>query len=64
MPVVVEITTVSGKTERMRLPVEIWERNTSWTFRYPATERISTVQIDPDRVFPDHNPDNNRWEAP
>ncbi len=63
MPVVVEITTVSGKKERVRLPVEIWERNSSWTFRHPTTERISSVQLDPDRVFPDHNPDNNRWET-
>lgn len=63
MPVVVEITTVSGRKERVRLPVEIWERNSSWTFRYAATERISSVQLDPDRVFPDHNPDNNRWET-
>ncbi len=64
MPVVVDITTKSGETHRVKLPVEIWERNRSWTFRHPTTEEVVSVQLDPDKVFPDHNPDNNRWEAP
>lgn len=63
MPVVVDITTKSGETHRVKLPVEIWERNTSWTFSFPSTEEVVAVQLDPDRVYPDHNPDNNRWEA-
>lgn len=63
MPVVMDITDKSGKTERVKLPVEIWERNTSWTFRFPSTEEIASVQLDPDKIYPDHNPNNNRWEA-
>ncbi|MEC3881202.1 M1 family metallopeptidase [Parapedobacter sp. 10938] len=62
MPVVVDITTESGKVHRVKLPVEIWERNTQWTFKAPTDEKIVTVQLDPDKVYPDHNPDNNRWE--
>ncbi|MGV3761960.1 M1 family metallopeptidase [Parapedobacter sp.] len=62
MPVVVDITTESGKVHRMKLPVEIWERNTKWTFKAPTDEKIVTVQLDPDKVYPDHNPDNNRWD--
>lgn len=62
MPVVVDITTESGKVHRVRLPVEIWERNNKWTFKAPTDENIVTVQLDPDKVYPDHNPDNNRWE--
>jgi len=64
MPVVADITTKNGKTHRVRLPVEIWERNDSWTFWYPTTEEVVSVQLDPDKVFPDHQPENNRWEAP
>ena len=63
MPVVVDITTKSGKVHRVKLPVEIWERNSQWTFKAPTDEEIIAVQLDPDRVYPDHNPDNNRWEA-
>jgi hypothetical protein len=63
MPVILEISTKSGKTDRIKLPVEIWERNTSWTFLYPSTEEILSVISDPDHVLPDHNPENNTWKS-
>jgi aminopeptidase N len=62
MPVILEIKTVSGKTDRIKLPVEIWERNTSWTFKYPSTEEIESVTYDPDKVLPDYNESNNVWK--
>lgn len=62
MPVILEIKTVSGKTDRVKLPVEIWERNSAWSFFYPSTEEIQSVTYDPDNVFPDINPDNNVWK--
>lgn len=61
MPVILEIKTKSGKTDRIKLPVEIWERNTSFTFKYPSTEAIESVTYDPDKVLPDFNPTNNVW---
>ncbi|HEY0897686.1 MAG TPA: M1 family metallopeptidase [Sphingobacteriaceae bacterium] len=61
MPVILEIKTKSGKTERKTLPVEIWERNKSWVYKYPSTEEIESVTLDPARVLPDHNPANNSW---
>ena len=63
MPVLLEITTVSGKKERVTIPVEVWERNSSWSYVYPSTEALLSVEIDPDKELPDHNPDNNRWKA-
>ncbi len=62
MPVILEIKTVSGKTDRVKLPVEVWERNSTWTFKYPSTEAIESVTYDPDNVFPDFNPANNTWK--
>ena len=59
MPVVLDIKTVSGKTTRIKLPVEIWERNTSWTFKAPVTEAVESVVLDPEKAFPDINPANN-----
>lgn len=61
MPVVVEYTTLSGKTGRKQLPVEIWQNNASWIFRIDVEEELSKVVIDPDRVFPDRNSTNNTW---
>ncbi|WP_423148893.1 M1 family metallopeptidase [Rubrolithibacter danxiaensis] len=63
MPVVLEVKTVSGKTDRVKLPVEIWERNITWTFKYPSTEKIESVTFDPDHVLPDHNSENDVWKA-
>ena len=48
-----------GHIGRVKLPVEIWERNTSWTFKAPVTEAVESVTLDPDKAFPDINPLNN-----
>ncbi|MEN5088241.1 M1 family metallopeptidase [Sphingobacterium faecium] len=63
MPVVVEATTASGKKIRKKLPVEIWERNKSFDFKLDSREPLTSVQLDPDHVFPDHVPENNIWTA-
>lgn len=61
MPVVIEVHTVSGGKIRKKLPVEVWQRNTSWRFKLKTTERLTRVIIDPDNVYPDVNPTNNIW---
>ncbi|WP_395054078.1 M1 family metallopeptidase [Flavobacterium sp.] len=61
MPVVVEFKTKSGITSRMTLPVEIWKRNTSWTFKFNSTEELDTITLDPENAFPDSNDENNVW---
>ncbi|MBS0030130.1 M1 family metallopeptidase [Chitinophaga hostae] len=63
MPVVLAIKDVNGKTDTVRLPVEIWQRTATWTFRYPSTVKIRSVVIDPAGNFPDINPSNNSWNA-
>ncbi len=62
-PMILDVKTKSGKTSRVNLPVEIWQRNVSWTFSYPSTEEIVSVTSDPDHVLPDHNTDNNVWKG-
>lgn len=63
MPVVIEYTTKSGKTERKNLPVEVWQNNASWKVRLNTTEELQKVVIDPDHSFPDMNPANNTWKS-
>jgi hypothetical protein len=63
MPVVLEIKTKSGMTNRVQLPVEIWQRNTNWAFKNASTEEIESITIDPDHAFPDINPANNVWSS-
>jgi aminopeptidase N len=59
MPLVVEITTVSGKKERHEFPVEIWSYGSNYTFKSNTTEAIQSVVIDPDKIYPDVNRNNN-----
>ncbi len=63
MPVILDIKTVSGKITRVKLPVEIWQRNKSWSFKHNSTEEIESIVLDPDHVFPDSNEDNNSWKS-
>jgi len=63
MPVILAIKTKSGQILNTNLPVEVWQRNKSWTFKYPSTEEIESITIDPAHVFPDSNPTNNSWVA-
>lgn len=63
-PMILEIKTKSGKVSRVTLPVEIWQRNVSWTFKHPSTEEIVSVSSDPDHVLPDFNSSNDNWKAP
>lgn len=63
MPIVVDVKTKSGKVTRVNLPVEIWQRNNSWSFKHNSTEEIESITLDPDHVFPDNNESNNIWTA-
>ena len=63
MPVVLDIKLKSGGVERVKLPVEVWQKNKSWTFKHNSTEEIESITLDPDRAFPDSNEANNVWSA-
>ena len=63
MPVIIDVKTKSGKVTRLKLPVEIWQKNIDWSFKYNSTEEIESVVIDPDHVFPDCNENNNTWKS-
>lgn len=63
MPIEVEITTVTNKKTIIKLPVEIWERNNSWTFKAHTNEALKEVKLDPRNIYPDTNPENNTWKS-
>ena len=63
MPVTVEYTTAAGKTGRLKLPVEIWQSTGTWKFALPTTESVTMVVLDPDKILPDMDPENNTWKA-
>lgn len=62
MPVVIFVKEANGKSDTVRLPVEIWQRGGTWTFQYPSTSKIAGVVIDPNGDFPDIDPSNNTFK--
>jgi Peptidase family M1 domain len=61
LPVVIAIKEANGKTDTVKLPAEIWQRGSKWTFKYPSTSKLVNVTIDPKAQFPDINTSNNTW---
>ena len=63
MPVILDVKTKSGKVTRVNLPVEVWQKNKTWSFKHDSDEEIESITIDPEHVFPDSNSANNTWTA-
>ena len=63
MPVVVEVKEENGKTNRVSLPVEIWQRGDTWKFISKTTSKVQQVIIDPERTLADIDLSDNQWLA-
>jgi hypothetical protein len=63
LPVILEVKEENGKTERVNLPAEIWERGGEWTFKYKSTSKIVYALLDPDHIQPDTDPENNAFSG-
>lgn len=61
LPVIVNIIESNGDTKTIQLPVEIWQRGGSWTFKYASKSKIEKVILDPGNVLPDVERKNNEW---
>ena len=64
MPVSLRLVYEDGNTHEVRLPVEIWHRSRSWTFRHNDPRKVVRIIIDPDRLIADVNRSNNEWNRP
>ena len=63
MPTTVEVKFKDGTTKVIKIPVEVWKRNTEWTFKVDSSKEIDQVKLDPNSVVPDINMKNNIWSA-
>lgn len=63
LPVIVKVTEQNGETQIINLPVDVWRRDTDWTFKYNSTSPITSIILDPNGELPDVNRKNNTWEA-
>ncbi|MCG2792460.1 MAG: M1 family metallopeptidase [Weeksellaceae bacterium] len=63
MPTTVEVKYKDGTTQVVKLPIEVWKRNTEWTFKLNSTKEVDQVKLDPASGVPDINSKNNIWTA-
>lgn len=62
LPVPLTIEFEDGSKEMKTLPVEVWQRASTWTFRINSNQKIKKVTIDADHDYPDVNPSNNVFD--
>ncbi|WP_050009556.1 M1 family aminopeptidase [Flavobacterium sp. B17] len=63
VPTTVQITFKDGTKQTVKLPIEVWKRNTEWTFRLDSAKEIDEVKLDPASQIPDINITNNTWTS-
>lgn len=63
MPTTVQVKFKDGTSKTVKIPVEVWKRNTEWTFKVDAVKEIDEVKLDPNSVVPDINVKNNTWTS-
>lgn len=59
MPTTVQLKFKDGTAQIVKIPVEVWKRNTEWTFKVDSNKEIDEVKLDPNSVVPDVNLENN-----
>jgi hypothetical protein len=62
LPLEMDLTFTDGSTERVRLPVEMWNQRSRFAYRLRSAKDVRRVVIDPRRVFPDVDRANNTRE--
>ncbi|MBY0244915.1 MAG: M1 family metallopeptidase [Sphingobacteriaceae bacterium] len=63
LPIILQVKTKSGKTDVVKIAADVWMKNTKWVVRYPTTEEVVSVVLDPEKVLPDAESKNNTWTA-
>jgi hypothetical protein len=60
LPLEMELTYDDGTTERVRLPVEMWNLGPAFAYRVRSGRKVTGVVVDPRGVLPDVERGNNR----
>jgi hypothetical protein len=63
LPVIVKVTEENGTVQTLKLPVNVWQRDIDWTFKYNSTSAITSVELDPNGELPYIDRKNNSWKS-
>ncbi len=66
MPATLELVWKDGSKQRISLPAETWMQSGTRELHLapgPGGQRLTSITLDPDKVLPDVNRENNSWKA-
>jgi hypothetical protein len=63
LPAIIKVYQQNGQSGTVHLPIEVFQRGGSWTFKYDSKSRIEKVILDPEHALPDMNRKNNEWNS-
>ncbi|WP_206486482.1 M1 family metallopeptidase [Thalassotalea sp. G2M2-11] len=64
MPILLDLTFADGTTEHVRIPAEIWRKNTDKVSKLFITEKeLTAIALDPNWETADTDVNNNYWPA-
>ncbi len=61
MPAELRLTFADGSSATVKLPVEMWNLGTHFTYVVPGTKRVAGATVDPRGALPDILRTNNSW---
>ena len=61
MPLELKITYADGEADTIKLPVEMWNQGSRFTYRVSGSREVRTVEIEPRQALPDVDRSNNNW---
>jgi hypothetical protein len=59
LPLEMDLIYADGTTERVKLPVDMWNQGTRFAYRPPSGKAVRRVVVDPRRALPDVDRSNN-----
>ncbi|UHO37795.1 M1 family metallopeptidase [Chryseobacterium capnotolerans] len=61
VPTTIQLRFKDGTANTVKIPIEVWKRNTEWTFKVDSNKEIKEVKLDPDSQIPDADLNNNSF---
>ncbi|NJD09973.1 MAG: M1 family metallopeptidase [Gemmatimonadetes bacterium] len=61
LPAELALTYADGKTETVKLPIEMWNLGSHFAYRIPPGRTVVGAKLDPRGVLPDTDRRNNEW---
>jgi hypothetical protein len=57
-----EVKEKGQEAKIVKLPVEIWQKGSTWSFAFPSTAELESIKLNPRGILPDVDTKNDTWK--